>query len=271
MSIIIINSMKSRSIATKLLVALLLAIIFSATASAQAAGKPVVKKLFLGAKGILIGSDDPMDIHSSKIIAAKFKIAYESISEEVNFGVLYVDNEKYKLKDIQADPESFLANIYDKNNVLVGNVYLAPVETPGILVWAGNVSVNNTSYNGYYLQYRAEVKPAQIVNNIAEYCKEHPEDEKCYKFEKCKEDPEACKAEIARFCKLNPDSEKCKELWKGFCLRNLDDVRCREFLKKKCEEDPTQSYAFTGLNGVQPFFAISSLLIHWYGAMHFLL
>ncbi len=235
--------MRSKSVAIKLLVvALLLATAFSATAFAQPTTEPVVKKLFLSARGILIGSDDPMNIHSSKIIAAKFKVVYEGLSEEVNFGVLYVDNEKYKLKDIEADPESFLANVYDKNNVLVGSVYLAPVETPGILVWAGSISVDNTSYNGYYLQYRAEVRPAQIVNNIAEYCKEHPEDEKCYKFEKCKEDPEACKAEIARFCKLNPDSEKCKELWKGFCLRNLDDVRCREFLKKKCEEDPTQAF-----------------------------
>jgi hypothetical protein len=86
------------------------------------------------------------------------------------------------------------------------------------------------------------MKPAEHIKDVAEYCEKHPKDEKCYKFSKCKEDPEECKEEIKKFCKNNPDDPKCRELWKGYCLRNMDDIRCREFLKEKCKEDPTQEF-----------------------------
>ncbi len=259
--------MKSKRFGFKVLAAFLLLALISATAMAQpvsAAREIKVRKLFLSAKGILIASDDPMDIHSSKIIAAGFRISSGGKLFARKLGIIYIDNTKYLLKDINASAQSFFANIYDKNNVLIGSILLTPVDTPGILVWAGTLEASNKTYNAYYLQFRASVQPVHLVSSVAEYCKEHPEDEKCYKFEKCKEDKEACKKEIERFCRNNPKSEKCEELWKGYCLRNIDDVRCREFLKEKCEEDPSLEFCTVKKGGSvagAPGVAVSAVAI----------
>ena len=185
------------------------------------AGKPEIRKILLGAKGLLINTSDAMDIHTSRIIVARFKLVLEGVEEELTYGLLWFDDTRYRLRDINYSSESFSAKIYDVTGNNVGSVTLAPVELPEATVWAGSADLNNTVYNAYYIQYRVKVKPVEV---IAGYCRRNPNDPRCRKLKQAKTE------------------ESKEEVIEEYCKKNFDDMRCREFLKRKCKEDPSKEY-----------------------------
>jgi hypothetical protein len=194
---------------------------FSSLISAQE--NPEIEHLFVVGKGILIGAKDPMDIHSSKIIAAGLLL---ETGKRTKYGLLFVDRGKYSLKNIEASPEQFYAEIYE-DSVLVGSVLLSRISTGESEVWAGPVTLHDKNYNAYYLQFKREFKEEEVKDKLKEYCEENPADEQCAEVDKCYADPSA---------------EECQSLTVKYCLENLQDVRCKEFLKERCEEDPTLEF-----------------------------
>jgi|GEM_PF-2237012 len=222
-----------------LAVALFLGLLVLPAIAQTEGGGLQIRRLYLSAKGILINSDDPMGIHSSKIIAADYG--------KKELGLIYVDNQKYLLKDVNATRRQFSANIYDKN-VVIGSILLTYVFTPDAIVWAGTVSVHTQKYNAYYLQFHQLIIPLQHATAMAEYCKENTNDEKCLQFDKCKSNSEECKNEVENFCRKNPNDKKCIELLQRYCLKNSEDVRCKEYLKKRCDENPSLEFCAVETN-----------------------
>lgn len=214
----------------------ILIIAMGGLAAAQAVGvqtnapRPVIKTLGVIGKGLAISQSDPMDFKLLKIAIGKVKVSLLGEETELMVGVLFLDKDRYKVKDIVLGNDTITANLYS-NDTRVGSLEASSVTKGDTIVWAGTLNVNNENYNIYVLEVPRKPKPFEIADKVKDFCKENPK--RCLATAK----GVVRKAEdVKNFCENNPDDERCRKLFRLYCQNNLQDSRCREALKDYCEE-----------------------------------
>ena len=196
--------------------------------------KVEIHKLFLVGNGVAIDQNDLSNFKIVKIGIAKVNVALNEEVKTLNAGLIYLDKDKYRVKNIAISNGTFTADIYT-NNTKVGSIDANSVIKVGREVWYGKIVVDEKTYNLYILDIPRHFRASEIASNIGAYCKENPDDEKCKMVStyvgKGKE-------KIENYCSAHPNDSRCKALEKVYCLKNLDDDRCRYIFEEKCKENP---------------------------------
>ncbi len=203
-------------------------LVMSVVAQPFASVSPVkIQGLMVLGKGVAANPNDPMDFRIAKIGIGKVKVP---VFEEVfTVGVLKLDEEKYKLKEITVDEGRVTGKIY-ANGSEVGSFDLSSVMKGDTEVWAGTITINGKVYNTYIIEGVRPVRPGELKEKVADYCKKHPKDKNCREIIS------------EKFCENNPEDRRCRAIFIAQCMKedkNLEDMRCREALKEFCKENPT--------------------------------
>ena len=204
-----------------------------------------ITRLYLVGNGIAINSQDPMDfVHAKASVGAVRVGTGDANFEAKRLGVLQLDGTVYHLKNIAVEEQEISADVFEKNGPEpIGSIYVTVYEKPGRDVWAGELEVNETLYNVYFIGLKRAFKPVEAAEKIADYCEENPDDNKCTRVrERCAAGEENCKEKIVGFCKENPNNVGCRAVQNEYCMKNASDTRCREFLLGRCQEDPAIVY-----------------------------
>lgn len=224
------------------LIAILLIVSIPAIAQHTSIPKPKLK--FIGAlgTGYAINEKDPMDFYILKVAIAKVAITLAGEHGDVNTGILFLDNIKYRLRNIIIQNGSIEADIY-QGGYKVGSVKADLFVKGRYNVWAGSMNLNESSYYIYVTELRRRFKPVEAIDVAVDKCKERPELCKgivkkignlpCDNFE-----DRNCRYKIIDFCKKNPLDKRCLAVRKVYCKLNPEDVRCRNELLEKCEKYP---------------------------------
>jgi hypothetical protein len=203
--------------------------------------KPVLHKIGLIGQGIAISDIDPSDFELIKAGIGKLKVRFGGNTSILTAGILWLGDERYRLKDIEMGNKTISGNLYF-NRTLVGSFSVSVVMKGGREVWAGSLSVNEASYNVYILSVRGRMKPLQIAENVVDVCKSHPK--KCREIGKgigniCDNlGTKDCRDKIKEFCTNHSDDRRCVAVFRVFCKDNLDDSRCRRELSEFCKANP---------------------------------
>jgi len=184
--------------------------------------QPIVKirSLFLVGKGVAVSPLDPLDFKLAEIGIAK--VTGNNITIKV--GILKLDDEKYRIRNVTREEGKIFGYIY-LNKTKIGEFELNAVIKKYTEVWAGTLNLNGKNYYLYILQGVRKIKPVELKEKIAEYCKVN------------KNDPN-CRARISEFCKNNPSDSRCRAIFRNYCINNSEDMRCREYIIEYCKENP---------------------------------
>lgn len=198
-------------------------------AAAQEIGEqgplPKIHVLHMLGKGIAVSTTDPADFQVIKVSVATVKMA----GEELTTGILFLNGERYKLKDIQSDNGTVSSNVYS-NDTQVGSFSASLAMKGPHRTWVGTLTVNENSYNIYVLEADRPAKPKEIGEKIENLCEKFPA--------KCINATREIKGKLKDFCENNPGDQRCGALFREFCKNNLQDTRCVQALKEYCEDRP---------------------------------
>ncbi len=232
--------MKARNL---LFLALVLA--FLPVAFAQPV-KPKIKMVRVLGRGIAIDPSNMLQPYVLKIGVIRVKVAVGGVSKEIDFGLLFFDNERFRLKNIHQVNDTFYAELY-QNNTLKGSINLTLTIKGENLIWVGKLTLNNKVYYAYVLEAKRLPKRYEIFEEIKEACKKHPEI--------CKREikgigpaycnvtfDENCREKIARFCRDHPNDRRCIAIKRVYCLLNLEDERCRQWIVSYCKKNPESTF-----------------------------
>jgi hypothetical protein len=184
-------------------------------------GKPVIETFGILGKGIATLSSDPMNFKIVTAGVAKVKVPVNGTDAMVTIGILTMDDQKYRIKDVVMGNGSVSGNLY-LNDSQVGSISLSSVMKGNMEIWAGTITADGTSYNAYVLEGSRPVNNQELKEKITDYCNETGN---------CSQGTEA-------FCQSNPTDTRCLALFKAFCLRgnNMDDSRCRQYMLDWCKD-----------------------------------
>ena len=192
-----------------------------------AQAEPAIKSLHAVGKGIAISASDPGDFKLLKIGIAKVSVSVLGEEQDVSVGILILDEQRYKLKNINVGNGSVTADVFD-GNTSVGSLSIVSAQKGDTTVWFGTLSLGDKIYNVYILEVKRDVKAKELGANVADFCRAHPRHE-------------SCRERMHEFCEQNPDDARCKQIFLEFCKENPSDVRCRDAVKKFCEGRPDDS------------------------------
>ena len=186
--------------------------------------RPVVTNYGLLGKGIAVL---PSDLNAFKIVKVGIgtvRVYLLGEYTDITIGVMYLDDQKYVLKDVVISNGSVTAKVY-LNETMVGSLSASSVIKGDAAVWAGTLSVSDATYYLYILEASRPIKPAELKQKVSEYCSET--------------DDSKCTSNIDEFCANNPTDTRCLALFKAYCLtrNNMDDARCREFMNSLCQNN----------------------------------
>jgi len=236
--------MMSRKIVLLSLTMLLIPIISQAQLG-QTIPKPRIKTVGVLGRGLAISPTDLMDFKIVKIGVLRVAVSVLGEEKEIVRGMIFLDGERYLIKDINLTNEFFSGNLY-QNETKKGNIELTLVVKNNEVVWVGTLTIEGSTYNTYILEAPRLPKREEIREQVREFCEAYPE--------KCKEKirgigpnycnktfDRSCREKIAEFCEEHPEDSRCKALRLAFCMAHTDDTRCREWIKEFCKENPESS------------------------------
>ncbi len=183
-----------------------------------------VKAILHLGKGLAISTSDPTDFSVVKAGVGKVGFRSGTESKELKAGVMFVDEERYRIRNATLEEGSLSAKLY-LNATEVGSFSVLSTQKGEHEIWVGTLQLNGKSYNLYILELPREMKARELRDKVAGYCKDHAEDENC-------------REKIQEYCENNPKDNKCLALTKAFCKDNTDDTRCRHELKTYCKDNP---------------------------------
>ena len=213
--------------------------------------RKAVSRIHLTGSGLAISEGDAFDFTHAKVVVGAVKVratpddgtAEAFVSKRL--GVLILDKDKYHLKDIAVSDGEISAEVYGPTTTAnaasepIGQLKVKRFEKPGQDIWAGNMVLNNESYNIYLLGMKRQFKLAEVTEKVGEYCSGNTGDSRCRNIvSECARNTEQCKNKVSNYCELNTSDLKCLQLKKLYCLKNALDERCRDYLKDLCEETP---------------------------------
>lgn len=189
----------------------------------QAISTPSIESFGVLGKGIASVPSDPTNFKIIRVGVAKVKVVTNGTESVVPIGILFLDDQKYRIKDVVIDNGSITGNIY-LNDMQAGSMSLKSVMKGDTEVWAGTITVDGTTYNAYIMEGSRPIKNQELKEKIKEYCNETGN----------------CSSAIESYCQNNPTDTRCLALFKAFCIRknNMDDSRCRDFMQSWCKDNP---------------------------------
>jgi hypothetical protein len=207
--------------------------------------RPRIKTIGILGKGLAISQTDYKDFKIVKFGIARVITSLAGEESELSVGVLWVDDDRYKLKNIVIGNGSASGDIY-LNDTKVGSFEVSSIMKGKIEVWVGTLTINEETRHVYVLEAPRPIKPREMGENLFDFCKEHPD--RCKKLLKgigaayCEKTPEdvSCREKIKNWCQDHPKDERCLALFRNYCKFHLDDTRCREEFKEYCEEHPDE-------------------------------
>ncbi len=204
--------------------------------------KPTITTIGVLGRGIAISEDNPKDFKILKIGIARLKVALQGEEQELAAGVLWLEDNRYLLKNVEIGEGNASADVY-LNATKVGNIDLTLVERVNTDIWVGTLSVNEENYNVYILEGQRKFKGFEFGEKISNVCRENPKE--CNDVAKgignrfCdKLNNTSCREKIKEFCEENPNDRRCVAIFRSYCEQNLEDARCRQELAKFCLENP---------------------------------
>ena len=186
---------------------------------AQAAS--VLHKIYFLGKGIAVSPSDPLDFMIVKVGAGEAKPTTDTT---LRVGVMILDEEKYRLREVSVANGSATGNLY-LNGTQVGSFDVLSVMKGDAEIWAGSLTLNDKTYHLYILDAPRRIKASEMKDKVIDYCRDNTDDPNC-------------RERMNEYCQNNPEDSKCKEIFRRYCQDNLDDSRCREFMFRYCEERP---------------------------------
>lgn len=216
----------TKKILAALIVISLVAVPVAAQTTATGANTaPKIRAFIILGKGIAASPSDPMDFMIVKFGLARFLLPNGT---EVARGILKLDEEKYRLREVTVEDGHASGKIYS-NGTEVGSFDVSSVMKGNTEVWAGTMELNGNAYNLYVIEGSRPIKAGELKEKIIEYCRNNPD--------------ENCKGKIYNYCMNNPNDRRCRALFRAYCLRgHMDDARCREEFVKWCNEHPDNKY-----------------------------
>jgi len=212
-------------IAILIVLSLLVAPVMAQSPTVTSAGRVKISSLIILGKGIAASQSDPMDFMIVKLGIGKVTTPNGT---ELSTGILKTDDEKYRLRNIEIDDGHATGDIYG-NGSKVGSFDVSSVMKGDTEIWAGTMDLNGKTYNTYVIEGARPVRPSELKDKVANYCKENPGDQNCKK--------------VANYCQNNPEDARCKALFRAYCLKtNMEDTRCRQAFADWCKKNPTNKY-----------------------------
>jgi hypothetical protein len=204
--------------------------------------KPKIKTIGVLGRGIAVSTTDPSNFKIVKAGVAIVRVTLAGEEMELKVGVLFLDGERYKLKDIQIGNKTASGNIYS-NDTQVGNFNLSLVIKGDHEIWFGSLSVGGQNYNAYILEGEHLAKAEEVGEKVEDLCEKFPE--KCTEIGRgvarqlCEKiTDKSCREKIREFCEENPNDARCISIFREYCRSHLEDARCREGLKGYCKVNP---------------------------------
>jgi len=132
-----------------------------------------VQAVFFTGTGIAVNPQDKLDFKYVNVIVGRVLVPSSSVSEDsstspdlevkctnstgtgkcfvfVRAGLLYLDKDRYTLRNVDFDDESATATLYG-NGTEVGSLSVIKVDKTGRAIWVGTVTVRNLNYYTYIL------------------------------------------------------------------------------------------------------------------------
>ncbi len=186
---------------------------------------PTVTKYTVLGKGISSSPSDPMDFMIVKVGLGRVITS----AQDIAVGVMKLDEEKYRLRDVEIETGHATGNVYDGETV-VGSFDVSSVMKGDTEVWAGTLEIDGSEYNLYVIEGVRPIKAGELRAVLVDYCRNN-------------EDVN-CEERIHEFCSNNPGNAKCQALFRAYCLKgdNMDDTRCRNAFRTWCQKNPTNKY-----------------------------
>ncbi|MBS3054987.1 MAG: hypothetical protein J4452_00655 [Candidatus Aenigmarchaeota archaeon] len=227
------------------LIAITLVLIIIGVASislAQESLKPRIKTLVVLGRGI-VTSSDPANFKMLKVGIAKVIVSLGGNETELAAGILHLDSDGYRLRNIQTTNDTASADIY-LNDTMIGTLSISSTLKGDHLIWFGTIKINDQNWNAYILESERKAKPEEAAEKIEDLCESSPE--RCKDIARgignrfCeKVEDRSCREKIREYCNENPTDERCKSVFRLFCKDNLEDERCRKELKEFCVDNST--------------------------------
>jgi|GEM_PF-2512300 len=142
-----------------------------------------VHHIFFAGRGIAVNPEDKLDFKYIRVITGRVLVPPNNISEAsstspdlevtcvnitagrqrcytlVRAGIIYLDNERYTLRNIDVDDETATASIY-KNQTEVGSIAVMKVSKMNTTIWVGTLTIDGATYYAYILglPHRLQIK-----------------------------------------------------------------------------------------------------------------
>ena len=131
---------------TKIIAISLIAMVFAVSiVAAELQGQTVrnvtIHKLGVLGKGLAINPSDASDFKLVVIGIATVRVNILGEEDNVTAGILWVDGERYKLKNINIGNGSATADVY-KNDTKVGSISTSSVTKNDHIIWYGTLNFN---------------------------------------------------------------------------------------------------------------------------------
>ncbi len=201
--------------------------VFAQTPELISARTVKVNALAILGKGIAASPDDPLDFMIAKFGVGR--VEYTSSGEVTTIGVLKLDEDRYRLKEVVVEEGKATGKIYT-NSSEVGSFSLSSVMKGDTEVWAGTMELNEKTYNMYIIEGVRPIRASELKEKVVEYCNSS--------------DDANCADRLGNYCENNPDDERCRALFRAYCMKddNMEDTRCREAFRNWCEDNPTNKH-----------------------------
>ncbi len=190
----------------------------------SSSAKPKIDMFGMLGKGIASLPSDPANFMIVKAGVGRVKVDVNGTETKVTIGIIYLDDQRYILKDLVIDNGSITGNLY-QNDTQKGSLSVKSVVKVNMEVWAGTLRLEGTTYNLHVLEAPRLIKKEELKDKVSEYCNETADSN--------------CTGNIADYCGNNPTDTRCLALFKAHCMKgnNMDDSRCREFMVGWCQNN----------------------------------
>jgi hypothetical protein len=205
---------------------------------AQNMARAKIRTLGTLGSGLAVSQSDPMDFELIRVGIAGVRLTVSDAEEDMNVGLLYFGEDKYRLREVVIGNGTVSASIY-LNDTNVGSLNLDSYPKGDTEIWAGPLSLEGAEYNAYVVQVRRMLKAAEKAENVKDYCTNNPE--RCMAAMKavgqiiC--DPATdgnCRERLKSFCEQYPEDNRCKAVSLAYCATHLNDSMCRNEIMERC-------------------------------------
>ncbi len=175
--------------------------------------KVKIHKIVIVGEGIAVNPDNLDEFSLIRTVVGRVYVIVLNKTLKVSRGLLFVDGEKYILKNITVSTDnSVVAEIY-QNRSKVGSLKAYPVLKGKRVVWVGEMFIDSKILKIYIVETPRTFRPVEIKEKVKEYCEEHPSKCKGIGLTGCESlNDTSCREKIIEWCKEHQDDVRCRAL-----------------------------------------------------------